>query len=61
MSNLDEALLEVIEECEAMIITLRASSRVDNHNWEKSAKIRGIRASLRDACEKARALKMESD
>ena len=59
MSNLNEALLEVIQECEAMIITLRESSWIDNHNWEKNAKIRGIRASLRDACEKAKALQME--
>ena len=49
MSNLEEALLEVIEGCESMVTTLDAFNCADKSNWNMNARIRGVRTSLNDA------------
>jgi hypothetical protein len=49
MSDLTEALLEVIEGCESMVTTLDASNYAGEYDWNMNARIRGVRTSLNDA------------
>ena len=49
MSNLEEALLEVVQECESMATTVEASMNQDDYDWNMRARIRGVRTSLNDA------------
>lgn len=49
MSNLVEALQEVIEGCESMVTTLDASNYAGEYDWNMNARIRGVRTSLNDA------------
>ena len=49
MSNLEEALLEVIQECESMATTIDAAMNQSDYDWNMKARIRGVRTSLNDA------------
>lgn len=49
MSDLAEALQEVIEGCESMVTTLDASNYASEYDWNMNARIRGVRTSLNDA------------
>lgn len=49
MSDLAEALQEVIEGCESMVTTLDASQHAGEYDWNMNARIRGVRTSLNDA------------
>ena len=49
MSDLAEALQEVIEGCESMVTTLDASNYAGEYDWNMNARIRGVRTSLNDA------------
>ena len=49
MSDLTEALQEVIEGCESMVTTLDASNYAGEYDWNMNARIRGVRTSLNDA------------
>lgn len=49
MSSLEEALLEVVQECESMATTIDASINQGDYDWNMKARIRGVRTSLNDA------------
>ena len=49
MSTLEEALLEVVQECESMATTIDACMRHGEYDWNMKARIRGVRTSLNDA------------
>ena len=49
MSNLDEALLEVMQECDSMVTTLDASNYRGEYDWNINARVRSIRVALNDA------------
>lgn len=49
MSNLDEALLEVMQECDSMVTTLDASNCRGEYDWNMNARVRSIRVALNDA------------
>ena len=49
MSDLAEALQEVIEGCESMATTIDASMNQGDYDWNMKARIRGVRTSLNDA------------
>ena len=49
MSNLEEALLEVVQECESMATTIDAAMNQSDYDWNMKARIRGVRTSLNDA------------
>lgn len=49
MSNLDEALLEVMQECDSMVTTLDASNYRGEYDWNMNARVRSIRVALNDA------------
>jgi hypothetical protein len=49
MSDLAEALQEVIKGCESMVTTLDASNYASEYDWNMNARIRGVRTSLNDA------------
>jgi len=49
MSDLAEALQEVIEGCESMVTTLDASNYAGEYDWNMNARIRNVRASLNHA------------
>lgn len=56
MSNLEEALLEVVQECESMATTIDASVRYSDYDWNMNARIRAVRTALGDAKSLAEAL-----
>jgi len=56
MSDLAEALLEVIEGCESMATTIDASVRHSDYDWNMNARIRAVRTALGDAKSLAEAL-----
>ena len=56
MSNLAEALLEVVQECESMATTIDASVRHSDYDWNMNARIRAVRTALGDAKSLAEAL-----
>ena len=49
MSNLDEVLLEVMQECDSMVTTLDASNYRGEYDWNMNARVRSIRVALNDA------------
>lgn len=49
MSNLDEALLEVMQECDSMMTTLDASTQRGEYDWNINTRIRSVRTALSDA------------
>lgn len=56
MSNLEEALLEVVQECESMATTVEASVSDSDYDWNMKARIRSVRTALNDAKSLAEAL-----
>ena len=56
MSTLEEALLEVVQECESMATTIDASVRYSDYDWNMNARIRAVRTALGDAKSLAEAL-----
>jgi hypothetical protein len=56
MSNLEEALLEVVQECESMATTIEASVSDSDYDWNMKARIRSVRTALNDAKSLAEAL-----
>lgn len=49
MSDLTEALLEVMQECDSMVTTLDASTYRGEYDWNMNARVRSIRVALNDA------------
>lgn len=49
MSDLTEALQEVIEQCDSMVTTLDASTYRGEYDWNMNARVRSIRVALNDA------------
>ena len=49
MSDLTEALQEVIEQCDSMVTTLDASNYRGEYDWNMNARVRSIRVALNDA------------
>lgn len=56
MSNLEKALLEVVQECESMATTVEASVSDSDYDWNMKARIRSVRTALNDAKSLAEAL-----
>ena len=48
MSDLTEALQEVIEQCDSMVTTLDASTYRGEYDWSMNARVRSIRVALND-------------
>lgn len=49
MSDLTEALLEVMQECDSMVTTLDDSTYRGEYDWNMNARVRSIRVALNDA------------